>query len=119
MLARDKGSGNIFIDNQGNPRVNYTVSKHDQFSLLQGVILSLEILVAAGARRVSTAQAGIDDFVVKELGNTKEKSFLEYLKKIEKVGLPKKGVHIGTAHQMSTWYLHISIYLPFFKKNDI
>ncbi|RIA99780.1 hypothetical protein C1645_718038 [Glomus cerebriforme] len=108
IIARDKDSGNVFIDDKGNPKIKYTLSKRDGFNLLQGVILALKILVAAGAKRVSTGQVGIEDFIIKEVGNVEEKSFLEYLKKVEKIGLPENGVCIGTAHQMSSCRMGIN-----------
>ncbi|CAG8470864.1 8556_t:CDS:2 [Funneliformis caledonium] len=67
-----------------------------------GIILSLKILVSAGAKQVGTAQAGIEDFFVNELGNVEESSFLKYLEKVEDIGLTENRTFIGTAHQMGT-----------------
>ncbi|CAI2175978.1 2278_t:CDS:2 [Funneliformis geosporum] len=82
--------------------VRIETPEHDKHSLLQGIILSLKILVSAGAKRVGTAQAGIEDFVVNELGNVEDETFLEYLEKVEEIGLTENRTFIGTTHQIGT-----------------
>lgn len=59
VICRDRDGGRVFIDNEGKARMDYSISKHDQQSLLQGVLRATEIHMMAGASQISTCQVGM------------------------------------------------------------
>ena len=67
IICRDRDSGRIVIDSDGQMRVQYTISPFDQRTLLQGMLRGAESHLMAGAEVISTAQAGVPDFVADTL----------------------------------------------------
>ncbi|KAE8233444.1 hypothetical protein CF326_g1522 [Tilletia indica] len=63
VLVRDRDGGEVFVDKDGDARINYTVSKHDQASMLAGVLRAAEVHLMAGASEISTAQFGVPSFI--------------------------------------------------------
>lgn len=62
VICRDRDGGSVFVDPEGNARMNYTISKHDQQSLLQGVLRACDIHMMAGASKIGTVQTGVAPF---------------------------------------------------------
>jgi len=56
VLTRDKGSGEVVIDKEGNPRVYYQTSDHDFKSLHDGLEKSIRVIAAAGAESLMMSQ---------------------------------------------------------------
>ncbi|CAG8597834.1 13511_t:CDS:2 [Ambispora gerdemannii] len=102
VIARDKDSGRVVTDSNGRPRIHYTVSQHDGKSITAGLIAGLKILVAAGAKKVGTGQAGVDEFVTAKEDPLNDPKFLQYLKKVSKVGCIPNQAYLASAHQMGT-----------------
>ncbi|CAG8451453.1 6713_t:CDS:2 [Ambispora leptoticha] len=102
VLTRDKDSGRVVIDSDGKPRIHYTISQHDSKSIVAGLIAGLKILVAAGAKKVGTGQAGIDEFVTAKEHPLNDPQFLQYLQKVSKVGCIPNQTYLVSAHQMGT-----------------
>ncbi|KAG9284692.1 hypothetical protein G9A89_002923 [Geosiphon pyriformis] len=102
ILVRDKDSGRIAVDNEGKLRVHYTISPHDAKSMVAGIIAGLKILVAAGAKRIATGQAGIEEFVTAKEDPSNDPKFLKYLEKVAKVGVAPNQTFMTTGHQMGT-----------------
>lgn len=51
VLARDKNStGRVYVDREGNPRIDWSLSDYDAESILQGLEAGIKIMVAGGAR---------------------------------------------------------------------
>lgn len=63
IICRDRDAGEIVIDDQGVARINYTISKHDQQSLIQGVLRACDIHMMAGASKIGTVQTGVAPYV--------------------------------------------------------
>ncbi|CAJ0641883.1 524_t:CDS:2, partial [Entrophospora sp. SA101] len=103
VITRDRDAGRIVIDSRGQPKLYYKVSQHDSKSAVAGIIASLKILVAAGAKRVGTCQAGLEEFEVSDDVNPlNDVKFQCYLDKVKKIGAPSNQILLGSMHQMGT-----------------
>ena len=51
-LVRDRDGGRVDVDAQGNPVLNYTLSKHDTATVVKGAKELVKLMVAAGAQKV-------------------------------------------------------------------
>ncbi|KAF9172938.1 hypothetical protein BGX21_002424 [Mortierella sp. AD011] len=102
VLTRDRDGGSIHCGDDGLPRIDYSVSKHDHVSLTEGIDRSLRILVAAGAKAVWTSQRGTEEFKVNpELGQS-DPAFEKYIKQVRSIGFGPGIAQVGSAHQMGT-----------------
>lgn len=57
-LTRDKGSGEVKIDKDGQPRLYYPIAEHDRKTLVHGVEKLIRLTAAAGATRIGACQFG-------------------------------------------------------------
>lgn len=62
IITRDRDAGEVFVDADGVARINYTISKHDQKSLQEGVLRACDIHMMAGASKIGTVQQGVAMF---------------------------------------------------------
>ncbi|KAN0060392.1 hypothetical protein ACQY0O_007721 [Thecaphora frezii] len=62
IICRDRDGGSVVLDKHGNARINYTISKFDQRSLIQGILCAADAHMMAGAEEISTAQVGVPSF---------------------------------------------------------
>ncbi|CAG8475406.1 7928_t:CDS:2 [Acaulospora colombiana] len=103
-ITRDKDAGQVKIDSRGMPKLEYKLSTNDAKSVIVGITTGLKILVAAGASRVGTCLAGVEEFEVSDESPLNDPKFESYLEKIRKTGVPEQA-SIGSIHQMGTWYM--------------
>ncbi|KAF9972985.1 hypothetical protein BGZ73_003835 [Actinomortierella ambigua] len=108
VLSRDRDGGSVTVGPDGQPRLQYTVSKHDVLSLEDGMARALQILVAAGAKRVWTTQRGLDEFVVNQELGVSDPAFRKYLESVRRASVKPGSTVIGSAHQMGTCRLGAS-----------
>ena len=111
-LGRDKGSGSVEIDANGQPRVHYTISDHDRKSLEDGVQKMLRVAVASGATEVGTLQQNMGSFCPTPAtgsgsaddmpAGVADPAFQEYCAKVQKVGVKPNSCGLFSAHQMGT-----------------
>lgn len=95
VLTRDRYGGSVVGDDAGRPRVHYTVAEHDRRAMVQGMQAAARILVAAGAREVATAQAGVPRYAATSQG-TADPGLADYLRTIREAGVqvrPPGGLH--------------------------
>lgn len=105
ILSRDKDSkGVVRYDKDNNMIVDFRLSTHDRRSLMEGIIRSLRVLAAAGAREVHTGQYGVDGFKFNkgEESRADNPRFEEWLKQVSRYGLPQDGAGVFAAHQMGS-----------------
>lgn len=108
IICRDRDRGRVRLDETGQPLLDYEVSQHDQESLLAGVVKGCEILKAAGARRIKTAQQDVDTFEVKQAASHPQ-DFNEWIQKVQHVGIrPGQGV-LGSAHQVNYHFTKVDL----------
>jgi hypothetical protein len=129
-ITRDRDGGRVFVDGEGQARMDYTISKHDQASLLQGLLRATEIHMMAGACEIATVQTGVEPFmpVLSQHGrpvgddvppettalpststpanavsrNLLDPEFQAWQAKVEKAGARPQWTTIGSAHQMGS-----------------
>lgn len=102
VLTRDADTGSVVLGPDGLPRIRYTLSKKDAKSMLQGMEGGLNVLVAAGAISVKTLQfENSQDFVSKPEG-VADRSYQEYLSKVQSTGMKPNACITFSAHQMGT-----------------
>ena len=102
-LVRDRDSGSIVIDAGGHPRIKYDVSVYDAASALRAVKAGAETMLASGARRITTTQAGVPSYVP-ETGHKGllDPKWLEWIAKVEMAGTKPGWTTYASAHQMGT-----------------
>ncbi|KAG0236429.1 hypothetical protein BGW42_003587 [Actinomortierella wolfii] len=102
VLSRDRDGGSIQVGEDGAPRIHYELSKHDTKSLEEGMVRALQILVAAGAKKVWTTQRGLREFVVNPELGVADPAFHKYLEAVRRHSVKAGSTTIGSAHQMGT-----------------
>ncbi|CAG8784434.1 7286_t:CDS:2, partial [Acaulospora morrowiae] len=100
-ITRDRDEGQVKIDPSGIPKLEYRLSGNDAKSVISGITTGLKILVAAGASRIGTCLAGMEEFEVDAEAPLNDPRFELYLEKIKKTGVTELA-SIGSIHQMST-----------------
>jgi choline dehydrogenase-like flavoprotein len=108
ILTRDKDSeGTIWVDSNGDTRLNWNFGSFDSNSSLEGIICGLKILIAAGACEVWTGQEGIQNHFKREPSISaedvlKSRFFNDYLLQVRKKGVSTNFVDYFSAHQMGS-----------------
>ncbi|MCO5562347.1 hypothetical protein L7F22_015973 [Adiantum nelumboides] len=128
VITRDRDGGRVVLDSEGNARMEYTISKHEQKSMLRGVLDACDVHMMAGAIEISTVQVGVPPFRPSVAGaalpttalpetttlpststpvesiphDLTEPSYLEWKQKIEKTGCGPYWCTAGSAHQMGS-----------------
>ncbi|KAF3929614.1 hypothetical protein ABW19_dt0210163 [Dactylella cylindrospora] len=104
IIARDRDSGRILLDPKTKkPRIEYNPSEHDRGHLMESLIANMNLLRAAGARKIYTPVIGGP--IYSRVSDSKEgdqKAFDEAIAKLKKIGLPLDSSAFGSAHQMGT-----------------
>lgn len=87
-LTQDRDGGRVVIDGNGDPRVEYTLSKFDMETVLAGIISGAEIMLAAGAKAIMTGQPNLAPYIAKPhhkgLGDP---DWLAWIAGVEKAGI--------------------------------
>jgi choline dehydrogenase-like flavoprotein len=109
-LARDIGSGSIYIDpNDGRCRFRYNPIRKDRQHILEGMIALAKLNYIAGAQELFCSIPGVPNFV-KERHPTGEcnasgincPKFNAWLDKLRKAGLKDPDCTVMSAHQMGS-----------------
>eukprot|EP00471_Norrisiella_sphaerica_P008547 CAMPEP_0184500494 /NCGR_PEP_ID=MMETSP0113_2-20130426/44948_1 /TAXON_ID=91329 /ORGANISM="Norrisiella sphaerica, Strain BC52" /LENGTH=698 /DNA_ID=CAMNT_0026888881 /DNA_START=53 /DNA_END=2146 /DNA_ORIENTATION=+ len=101
VLTRDTSSGKVYQDKHNLPRLEYTMNQFDRSSMLEGMEVALNALIASGAKKVFTTQNGIPGYTVtdRRLDDPAYKSWLE---KVRHTGVRDNMISLFSAHQMGT-----------------
>lgn len=67
VLCRDRGSGTVTIDGNGDARMHYPLDPHDRRSMEDGLEASMRCLAADGCDLIGTGQARFGDGQITEL----------------------------------------------------
>ncbi|KAK3239973.1 hypothetical protein CYMTET_50135 [Cymbomonas tetramitiformis] len=104
VLTRDRGAGTVHVDKAGRARIDYDLHQDDSKHMLQGMEAAIKILIAAGATKVGTSQAGMEEYHPTSQGIA-DASFWGaggWLEKMHRYGTLKYGCPLFSAHQMGT-----------------
>lgn len=61
-IHREKNPGRIWVDDNGRPRIDYTVSKEDRRLMVEGVVAMAKIAWVAGATKIVAPVHGYPAF---------------------------------------------------------
>jgi len=102
-IARDRGSGRVVLDRENKPRMEYTIDTYDANSLTLGTVASAEIHLIAGAKRISTTQVDVEDYIARP-GHQylADPAWKDWIARVEKAGTYPGRCSIGSAHQMGS-----------------
>jgi choline dehydrogenase-like flavoprotein len=97
VLTRDYYGGQVKVDKQGNPVLHYKVHPYDARHLMRGMLESLRIHRAAGAKELCSPHNA--QMLFRE---GKDGDFETYLQRVEAAGFRGNAYALFSAHQMST-----------------
>jgi choline dehydrogenase-like flavoprotein len=97
VLTRDYYGGQVRVDKRGQPVLHYQLHPHDARHLMRGMIESLRIHLAAGAREVSSPHNASLTYRKQDGGD-----FEAYLEAVKAHGFKNNAYMLFSAHQMST-----------------
>ena len=106
-LSRDKGSGSVKIDSNGNARLYYPLAQHDRNSLVEGSEMLVRLSAAVGAEKILSSVIPLGGIAELPSADTKEVARREaidtYVEKIASAGVTADFRNtILSAHQMGT-----------------
>lgn len=64
-VTRDTSNGQVSVEADGKPKIDYTLNAVDEETILEGIEKGLRVLIAAGATEVGTHQQDGERFCVK------------------------------------------------------
>ncbi|MFV1859047.1 MAG: FAD-dependent oxidoreductase [Anaerolineales bacterium] len=96
-LVRDRDGGRVDVDDQGNPVLNYWLSKRDAVSVIEGAKECVKLLVAAGAQTVGGIYNSAEPFDASSADG-----LTSYLDRIDRRGYITNDMTLFSAHQMSS-----------------
>jgi len=103
VLQRDRGSGEVRLDKQGNPRLYYKPSDYDLRSLADGVERAIRLVAAAGAERLVLGQFSAPLPLPPPSDAQARSSEVErIIAEVRRIGFPLFQVPLFSAHHMGT-----------------
>lgn len=105
VITRDRDSGRVEMDKNGQPVIHYSVSQRDRRHLMRGILAALRIMHAAGALEVASPHNRRIVFSPSTPGSmtdTNGRSFDDFLREVEAAGLHGNAYALFSAHQLSS-----------------
>jgi choline dehydrogenase-like flavoprotein len=96
-LVRDRDGGRVDVDDQGNPVLNYSLSKHDAANVVKGAKEIVNLMVAAGAQTVGGIYNSAEAFSV-----SSAEDLALFHDRIDQRGYVANDMGLFSAHQMSS-----------------
>lgn len=95
-ITRDRDSGRVWIDNEGRPVVDYSISRRDAANVVRAAQTAVRLQAAAGAHTVGGPYNNVPEFAVSH-GNLEA-----HLRCFTRRGVRKNDLTLYSAHQMSS-----------------
>lgn len=124
VVVRDRDEGAVVLDADGRPLLQYTPSKFDQHSMVEGILRAAEMHLAAGAVEIVTSQGSVPPFVTPldrvhvanepaplkgaadmpypPQGNLAHPEFVKWQDTVRRAGCKPLATKIGSAHQLGS-----------------
>ena len=108
-VVRDKDSIGVIDFNPNaaddRPVYNYFLSKHDEISVVEGIVKTMHVLASSGARKLYTTQANIKPFAFKENeeSDVANPRFIRWIERVRNAGILSASSPLTSVHQMATW----------------
>jgi choline dehydrogenase-like flavoprotein len=96
-LVRDRDGGRVEVDDQGNPILNYSLSKHDSATVVRGAKELVNLMVAAGAQKVGGIYNSVETVSV-----SSAEDLALFHDHIDQRGYVTNDMDLFSAHQMSS-----------------
>ncbi|KAI8883459.1 long-chain fatty alcohol dehydrogenase [Backusella circina FSU 941] len=103
-IVRDRDSGSVCYDAKQNLSINYSLSKHDEKSLVTCIERNMKIFAASGARELYINVAGIPPFAFRkdEESRADNPRFLKWLTSFHKQGILSVSSPLVSVHQLGS-----------------
>ncbi len=111
VLVRDRGSGRVTIDRQGNPVIDYRMVREDRETMALGITESARIHAAAGARAVFSLHNRPCEIPYRE-GPIRAEEVEEFGGRVRTLGVKPNGIALFTAHCMGSLPMGSSDRMP-------
>jgi hypothetical protein len=100
VLTRDYDSvGSVTIDSDGNPRMHFALSRHDEGTITRGLEAASKVLIAAGARLVRTSQNAVPSLDIQDCmpsdNPQSSPQFKKFVEDIKSTGMPVNSNFLG------------------------
>ncbi|MDX1601046.1 MAG: FAD-dependent oxidoreductase [Anaerolineales bacterium] len=95
-IVRDRGSGRVELDGEGQPQLQYDLDPYDAENLMQGTLQALRLHRAAGARLMLSPHS---QPLIFQRGDN---GFQDYLDSVVEKGVRPNGFGLFSAHQMGS-----------------
>lgn len=96
-LVRDRDGGQVRVDRDGRPVLNYSLSSYDRKHLVRGAVEIVRLLAAAGAHTVGGPAESLDPYRAGQSGGIEAQ-----LERIRRRGYLTNDMTLFSAHQMSS-----------------
>src|SRR5436309_5924980 len=111
ILVRDRAAGRVTIDREGNPVVDYRMTRRDREVMVGGIIESARIHVAAGARTVWSLHADPCEIPRRE-GPIAPAEVGTFAPRVRERGVRPNALALFTAHAMGSVPMGASERMP-------
>nr|PNR46442.1 hypothetical protein PHYPA_013561 [Physcomitrium patens] len=98
-VTRDTSNGQVSVEADGKPKIDYTLNAVDEETILEGIEKGLRVLIAAGATEIGTHQQDGERFCVK---GANSRDIEAYIKRVRSRGVKKNKIIIGSGHHMGS-----------------
>jgi len=101
VLVRDTSAGRITIDREGNPVAEYVMNERDRRTMVEGIIESARIHVAAGAKSVWSLHHAGGEIPYRE-GPIIASELDAFANEVRRLGIRPNGLALFSAHAMGS-----------------
>jgi len=101
ILVRDRSSGRVTIDRQGNPVIEYRMNRSDRGTMLRGIVESARIHAAAGAQGIWSLHTEPCEIPVRP-GRISPAELDRFADRVSSLGIKPNAIALFTAHAMGS-----------------
>jgi len=101
VLVRDRGAGRVTIDRQGNPVLDYRMDRRDRRTMVEGIVQSVRIHVAAGARGLTSLHHAGGEIPYRD-GRIRPSELDAFVEEVRRMGVRPNALALFSAHAMGS-----------------
>ncbi len=101
VLVRDSGAGRVTIDRRGNPVVAYRMAAADRRTMVEGIVESARIHVAAGAKGLTSLHHAGGEIPYRE-GPIVPAELDAFIEDVRRMGVEPNALALFTAHALGS-----------------
>ena len=111
ILVRDTGAGRITSDREGNPVAEYEMNERDRRTMVEGIVESARVHVAAGAKSVWSLHHAGGEIPYRE-GPIRPSELDVFAEEVRRLGVKPNGLALFSAHAMGSVPMGASEKMP-------